>query len=137
MPPNEVAIIDKEMDTLPKDPAMLVSAVNMLLRDDEFDTLESLCCNFDIEPLALRRTLLLEGYVYSESQRQMRPVGFDGADGVGKDNVHIGLAEGRHRAGDSLVCRRDARRPLRDALVRARGIFADPRHIRRRSAVCY
>lgn len=89
VPPNEVAIIDKEMDTLPKDPAMLVSAVNMLLRDDEFDTLESLCCNFDTEPLALRRTLLLEGYVYSESQRQMRPVGFDGADGVGKDSVEV------------------------------------------------
>ena len=77
------------MDTLPKDPAMLVSAVNMLLRDDEFDTLESLCCNFDTEPLALRRTLLLEGYVYSEGQRQMRPVGFDGADGVSKDSVEV------------------------------------------------
>ena len=77
------------METLPKDPAMLVSAVNMLLRDDEFDTLESLCCNFDTEPLALRRTLLMEGYVYSESQRQMRPVGFDGAEGVGKDSVEV------------------------------------------------
>lgn len=77
------------MDTLPKDPAMLVSAVNMLLRDDEFDDLESLCCNFDTEPLALRRKLLLEGYVYSEGQRQMRPVGFDGAAGVSKDSVEV------------------------------------------------
>jgi len=77
------------MDTLPKDPAMLVSAVNMLLRDDEFDTLESLCCNFETEPLELRRTLLMEGYVYSEEQRQMRPVGFDGAAGVGKDSVEV------------------------------------------------
>ena len=32
-----------EMDFLPKDPAILVSSVNMLLRDEEFDTLESLC----------------------------------------------------------------------------------------------
>ncbi len=34
------------MDYLPKDPAILVSSVNMLLRDEEFDTLESLCYNF-------------------------------------------------------------------------------------------
>ena len=34
------------MDYLPKDPAILVSSVNMLLRDEEFDTLESLCYAF-------------------------------------------------------------------------------------------
>ena len=39
-----------EMDYLPKDPAILVSSVNMLLRDEEFDTLESLCYNFGTEP---------------------------------------------------------------------------------------
>ena len=39
-----------EMDYLPKDPAILVSSVNMLLRDEEFDTLESLCYNFGAEP---------------------------------------------------------------------------------------
>ena len=38
------------MDYLPKDPAILVSSVNMLLRDEEFDTLESLCYNFGTEP---------------------------------------------------------------------------------------
>ena len=32
-----------DMDYLPKDPAILVSSVNMLLRDEEFDTLEALC----------------------------------------------------------------------------------------------
>ena len=31
------------MEYLPKDPAILVSAINMLLRDEEFDTLEELC----------------------------------------------------------------------------------------------
>ena len=66
---------------------MLVSAVNMLLRDDEFDSLESLCCNFDTEPLALRRQLLLQGYVYDEQQRQMRPVGYDGATDRGSMEV--------------------------------------------------
>ena len=29
------------MDYLPKDPAILVSSVNMLLRDEEFDTLRT------------------------------------------------------------------------------------------------
>jgi hypothetical protein len=38
------------MDYLPKDPAILVSSVNMLLRDEEFDTLESLCHAFSREP---------------------------------------------------------------------------------------
>ncbi len=69
------------METLPKDPAMLVSAVNMLLRDDEFDTLESLCCYFDTDATELRRRMLREGYVYSESQRQLRPTGFDSGAG--------------------------------------------------------
>ena len=55
-----------EMDLLPKDPAILVSSVNMLLRDEEFDTLESLCyrsnlfaClskNFGTEPMDKRIT---------------------------------------------------------------------------------
>ena len=38
------------MDYLPKDPAILVSSVNMLLRDEEFDTQESLCHAFSREP---------------------------------------------------------------------------------------
>ena len=38
------------MDYLPKDPAILVSSVNMLLRDEEFDTLESLCYAFSRDP---------------------------------------------------------------------------------------
>ena len=52
-----------EMDYLPKDPAILVSSVNMLLRDEEFDTLEALC-------FAL-------GFVWSEQQKQFRPIGYD------------------------------------------------------------
>ena len=35
------------MDHLPKDPAILLSSVNMLLRDKEFDSLKSLCYNFN------------------------------------------------------------------------------------------
>ena len=65
------------MEDLPKDPAILVSSINMLLRDDEFDTLESLCCFYDREPDELKSTLEREGYVYSEEQRQFRPAGYD------------------------------------------------------------
>ncbi|MCR4765968.1 MAG: DUF4250 domain-containing protein [Bacteroidaceae bacterium] len=65
------------MDYLPNDPMMLVSSVNMLLRDDEFDTLESLCYYFDKEPEQLKTYLLDNGYEYSEEQRQFRPVGYD------------------------------------------------------------
>ena len=46
------------MDYLPKDPAILVSSVNMLLRDEEFDTLESLCYNFGTEPKEIKNYLL-------------------------------------------------------------------------------
>ena len=49
----------------------------MLLRDEEFDTLESLCCFYDREPAELMATLEKEGYVYSEAQKQFRPIGYD------------------------------------------------------------
>jgi hypothetical protein len=65
------------MDYLPKDPAILVSSANMLLRDEEFDSLESLCNNFNEDVDKLKASLLKEGYVYSEEQHQFRPIGFD------------------------------------------------------------
>ena len=65
------------MDNLPKAPAILVSSVNMLLRDDEFDSLESLCFAFDREPDELKNLLLSEGFVWSEKQKQFRPIGYD------------------------------------------------------------
>ena len=65
------------MDYLPNDPAMLVSSVNMLLRDDEFDNLESLCSYYDKDADELKVYLLQNGYEYSEEQTQFRPVGFD------------------------------------------------------------
>ena len=46
----------------------------MLLRDDEFDTLESLCYYFDREPAELQAALLAEGFEYNEQQRQFRPI---------------------------------------------------------------
>ena len=44
------------MDFLPKDPAILVSSVNMLLRDKEFDTLEALCYAFSRDPKQIKDT---------------------------------------------------------------------------------
>lgn len=65
------------MDYLPTDPAILVSSVNMLLRDDEYDSLESLCYAYGREPEELKGYLAASGYVWSESQRQFRPAGYD------------------------------------------------------------
>jgi hypothetical protein len=65
------------MDYLPKDPAILVSSVNMLLRDEEFDTLESLCYNFGTEPKDIKNYLYGHGFVFSDKQKQFRPKGYD------------------------------------------------------------
>ncbi|MBQ9231407.1 MAG: DUF4250 domain-containing protein [Prevotella sp.] len=65
------------MDYLPKDPAILVSSVNMLLRDEEFDSLESLCYAFGREPEEIKDYLLRYGFVWSEHQKQFRPIGYN------------------------------------------------------------
>lgn len=65
------------MEYLPKDPAILVSSVNMLLRDEEFDTLESLCYAFNREPQEIKEYLHGHGFVWSEVQKQFRPIGYD------------------------------------------------------------
>ena len=65
------------MEYLPKDPAILVSSVNMLLRDEEFDTLESLCYAFSREPQEVKDYLADIGFVLSERQKQFRPIGYD------------------------------------------------------------
>lgn len=65
------------MDFLPKDPAILVSSVNMFLRDEEFDSLESFCYCYNHDPEELKAYLFKNGYVYSEKQKQFRPVGYD------------------------------------------------------------
>jgi hypothetical protein len=62
------------MDYLPHNPAILVSAVNMLLRDEEFDTLEALCYNFNEEPEKLKAYLLQHGFKYNQEQRQFKSI---------------------------------------------------------------
>lgn len=66
-------ITDKTMDRLPKDPFMLVSSINMLLRDGEFDSLEDLCAYFDREVEDVKNEALKCCYAYSEELRQLRP----------------------------------------------------------------
>ena len=65
------------MDYLPKDPAILVSSVNMLLRDEEYDSLESLCHYFGTEPEEVKKYLHGHGFVYSDKQKQFRPIGYE------------------------------------------------------------
>ena len=65
------------MQYLPQDPAILVSSINMLLRDEEFDSLESLCYSFNREPEEVKAYLLQADYVFAENQLQFRPVGYD------------------------------------------------------------
>ena len=65
------------MEYLPKDPAILVSSVNMLLRDEEFDSLESLCYAFNREPQEIKDYLHGHGFVWSDKQKQFRPIGYD------------------------------------------------------------
>ena len=79
------------MDYLPKDPAILVSSVNMLLREGrsprdyrvsrggepKFDSLESLCYAFSSDPKEIKDYLFMRGFVWSEQQKQFRPIGYD------------------------------------------------------------
>ena len=62
------------MDTLPQTPAILVSTINMLLRDEEFDSLDSLCYSFNREPDELTTYLLNNGYRYDPDQKQFKAI---------------------------------------------------------------
>ena len=51
--------------------------IRYLRRDEEFDTLESLSYNFGTEPKEIKDYLYGHGFVYSEKQKQFRPIGYD------------------------------------------------------------
>ena len=56
------------MDHLPlSDIPMLVSSINFLLRDEEFDNLDQICYCFGIERADMDRILASEGYAYKEN----------------------------------------------------------------------
>jgi len=60
------------MTQLPNTPAILVSYVNMLLRDGEFDSLDDLAYYFGREPDELQEQLLAAGFRYNKELRQFR-----------------------------------------------------------------
>lgn len=61
------------MEHLPKnDMPMLVSAINFLLRDEEFDNLDQICWYFHEDRAALEKKLLAAGYRYSEELKKFR-----------------------------------------------------------------
>ena len=53
---------------------MLVSAINMLLRDKEFDSLEEICYSFDRNIDELKSYLAKYDFEYNTEQKQIRPV---------------------------------------------------------------
>ncbi len=62
------------MDYLPSNPDILVSTINMWLRDGEYDSLEDICSAFDTYPEQIISNLSQYGYVYIESIRQFRSI---------------------------------------------------------------
>ena len=59
------------MDLLPKDPAMLVSFINMKLRD-EYRTLEDFCAVYGLNESELKSQLEAEGFDWMPGCRQFR-----------------------------------------------------------------
>lgn len=56
---------------LPQDPAILLSAVNTMLRD-RYPSLDALCDDLDADPTALEEKLSTIGFRYDHSQNQFR-----------------------------------------------------------------
>lgn len=57
------------MNELPDDPTMLLSVVNMKLRD-QYDSLEQLCDDLSVSRDELCQQLAAAGYEYNEEQRR-------------------------------------------------------------------
>ena len=54
---------------IPKDPFILLSFINLKLRD-EYDSLEALCLDLQIDQKELCRKLAEAGFDYQEAQKQ-------------------------------------------------------------------
>ena len=60
------------MDHLPlNDIPMLVSSINFLLRDEEFENLDQICFCYGVERAELDRILAGGGYSYREAQNRI------------------------------------------------------------------
>lgn len=59
------------MDHLPQhDIPMLVSAINFLLRDEEFDDLDQICYHFNLDRAELEKKMGEAGFQYSETEKR-------------------------------------------------------------------
>ncbi len=59
------------MEILPKDPAMLMSFINMKLRD-EYRTLEDFCAVYGIDETKLKAQMEVSGFEWMPGIRQFR-----------------------------------------------------------------
>ena len=57
------------MENLPKDPAILLSCLNMMLRD-EYDGLDSLCDDLGLDRAFIEAQMRKAGYVYAAARNQ-------------------------------------------------------------------
>lgn len=60
------------MDYLPQDPYILASCINMQLRDNVFDSLESLCEDYNRDVNQIKDYLRQYGFEYMAEQKQFR-----------------------------------------------------------------
>jgi len=59
------------IDHLPKnDTTMLVSSINFLLRDNEFDSLDDICSYFSEDRAEVEALAAAQGYTYSEELKK-------------------------------------------------------------------
>ncbi len=58
--------------TLPQDPNILVSMLNMKLRDGGYDSFSDLCLSLGIDETATTQKLSAAGFIYNPSLRQFR-----------------------------------------------------------------
>lgn len=49
---------------------MLVSAINFLLRDEEFDNLDQICYHFNVDRKELEARMAKAGFRYSETEKR-------------------------------------------------------------------
>ena len=57
-------------DNLPKDTVMLMSMINMKLRDGDYSSLDDLCAELGVHPAELIRTLAEAGFEYLPQARR-------------------------------------------------------------------
>lgn len=58
------------MDRLPNDPHILYSAINMLLRDNEYDNLDELCYAFSVDRNSIEKKLASAGFHFNEKENK-------------------------------------------------------------------